>query len=167
MVKILCVVLLSVAVIAISAQNGGRFVEDGRWAPPNYTVDWLLFFHFYCWEFYIPRYRPQDDGRYRPSNEGKYGGSDGRYIHQDSKYQHVVGGTGGSGGSGGFGSGAPATPIVPVVNYAPVRRIVSVPAQPPTGWRTIRYDNEIDPAGYHYLWVLFFIFFLSYFWFEW
>lgn len=125
----------------------------------------MIFYIFSANQNY--RYNPANDGKYHPSNDGKYNADNGRYVHQDVKYEHVVGGTGGSGGSGGgggSGDGAPAAPkyrptapkATPVVRVAPPvtaapRRIVNVPAQPPTGWRTIRYDDDIDTSGYHYL----------------
>lgn len=84
-------------------------------------------------------------------------------MHDDVKYKHIIGGEGGGGGfgsgggagaGGGGGGGAPAyvniAPKKPTVSVTQ-RTIVSAPQQPPTGWKVIRWDKDIDTSGYHYL----------------
>lgn len=105
------------------------------------------------------QYRGVEDGQYHPSNEGRYVHDSGKYVHKDYKYVHVVGADGGAGGNGPAYRATPEQRFVQVAApTAAPRRIVNVPAQPPTGWATIRFNNELAPQAdnYHYLWVFFF-----------
>lgn len=160
--KLLCAALVLVAVVATRAQNYGQYratpayraINDGRWV---WESDFFFFFHSLKHSLSVPknkfRYNGLNDGQYHPDNSGQYSGDNGAYHHQDVKYVHIVGGQGGQGGFGGSGGNVRYTPT-PTAAPAPApapRKIVQQPAQPPTGWRIIQWNKDIDTAGYHYL----------------
>ncbi|XP_037955109.1 larval cuticle protein LCP-30-like [Teleopsis dalmanni] len=172
-------ILLSLlAVVFVNAQNDGRYRPFNRFT----TVRPLNLFQGQYRAGNDGRYRGGDDGRYRPDNDGTYradnrGLNEGRYIHQDVKYQPFIdrigsgaGGSGGGGGGGRIGAGVGSsigsrigsTVSPPSRNLALGSGLTAAPQNLQLsqgkgtgagggGWRIIRQEDTVNQDGYHYL----------------